>query len=87
VIIQNLALSKRTCYEPLASTHPDRQGSGDFVGDGDLQVGIAAKTTFVGAGFDHGCDIGWRHIKVCGHATFKVNGNTVTVSGCIGISV
>ena len=26
MIIQNLTLSKRTCYEPLASTHPDRQG-------------------------------------------------------------
>jgi hypothetical protein len=25
-IILNLALQKRTCYEPLASTHPDMQG-------------------------------------------------------------
>jgi hypothetical protein len=31
VIIQNLALSKRTCYEPLASTHPDRQGNAETV--------------------------------------------------------
>jgi hypothetical protein len=26
-IILTLALQKRTCYEPLASTHPDTQGS------------------------------------------------------------
>jgi hypothetical protein len=64
-----------------------RGPSGDFVGDGDVQVGIAAKTTLVGAGFDPGSDIGWRHIKVCGHVTYKVNGATVTVSGCISISV
>jgi hypothetical protein len=30
LIIQNLALSKRTCYEPLASTHPDRQGQAEL---------------------------------------------------------
>ena len=29
MIIQNLTLSKRTCYEPLASTHPDRQGAAE----------------------------------------------------------
>jgi hypothetical protein len=29
MIILNLALPKRTCSEPLASTHPDRQGSRD----------------------------------------------------------
>ena len=27
VIILNLALPERTCYEPLASTHPDTQGT------------------------------------------------------------
>ena len=26
MIILNLALPERTCYEPLASTHPDTQG-------------------------------------------------------------
>jgi hypothetical protein len=27
VIILNLALPERPCYEPLASTHPDTQGN------------------------------------------------------------
>ena len=27
MIFLNLALPERTCYEPLASTHPDTQGS------------------------------------------------------------
>jgi hypothetical protein len=29
MIFLNLALPERTCYEPLASTHPDTQGTTD----------------------------------------------------------
>jgi hypothetical protein len=31
LIILNLALQERTCYEPLASTHPDTQGDGGTI--------------------------------------------------------
>jgi hypothetical protein len=30
MIFLNLALPERTCYEPLASTHPDTQGSAEL---------------------------------------------------------
>ena len=30
MIILNLALPERTCYEPLASTHPDTPGSAEM---------------------------------------------------------
>jgi hypothetical protein len=63
-----------------------RGPSGDFIGDGDIQVGIAAKTTITGGSIT-GVDIGWRHIKLCGSVTAKVNGAKVTVSGCISVSV
>ncbi|MDQ2836441.1 MAG: hypothetical protein M3Y89_03360, partial [Actinomycetota bacterium] len=41
LIILNLALRERTCYEPLASTHPDTQGLADDA-DHPLPVSIGA---------------------------------------------
>ena len=29
-VVPDLALRRRTCYEPLVSTHPDTQGSGNY---------------------------------------------------------
>jgi hypothetical protein len=45
VIFLNLALPERTCYEPLASTHPDTQGHADRHARFDMQPGMARRTT------------------------------------------
>lgn len=63
-----------------------RSPDGDIVGGGDVQVVMALKTTITGVSVKS-VDIDWTSIKVCGSVTMKVNGNTVTVKGCVTASI
>jgi hypothetical protein len=63
-----------------------RGPSGDLVGAGDVQVILAPKVTVTGVNIIS-VEIHWTSIKVCGSATAKVNGNSVTVKGCVSASI
>jgi hypothetical protein len=70
-----------------------RDAKGEMVAEGDLNVciepqepaGTAAKPVVTG-GIDS-WDVGWTHVKVCGHVTVSEGGKSITITGCLGVSL